>query len=399
MLSCGLVGMPLAGKTTLFELLTTAQGSADSHTQLAAGKRRTETKLANVPDGRVAHLSSLFRPKKTTYAQIAFTDIPGLGSAGGAGVVGGAGAGGGSGAGGGGSRAGSAAGRKANPFLEGVREADALVFVLRAFNSGNPADDLAELETELVISDLDLAERRLDKLASRRNPTSEEAAAKTAIEACITLLSDGTPLYRAKELPKGLPGEGSPAEARIPFLTAKRVIWVVNLDEDGLASHSYPGRDELRRTAEAQRIPLIELAAELERQIQALSEEEAEVFRKEYGITTSGLEQLARAAYDHLNLQSFFTAGDDEVKAWTVRRGAGAREAAGKIHTDIERGFIRAEVLPYETFRQLAGTLPPAPGNAGERVITQAKEKGLLRLEGKDYPVADGDIINFRFAV
>ena len=383
MLSCGLVGMPLAGKTTLFELLTTVPGSTDSQTQAAAAKRRTETKLASVPDHRVAHLSSFFKPKKTTYAQMAFTDIPGLGAAGG-----GVGTG----------RA-AAAQRKANPFLEGVREADALVFVLRAFNGGNPAEDLSELETELVISDLDMAERRLEKLVNRRNPTPEEAAAKVAIEACLAILGEGTPLYRAGELPKGLPGEGSPAEARIPFLTGKRVIWVVNLDEDGLSSHTYPGRDELRRTAEAQGIPLVELAAELERQIQSLSEEEADVFRKEYGITTSGLEQLARAAYDRLNLQSFFTAGDDEVKAWTVRRGAGAREAAGKIHTDIERGFIRAEVLPYETFRQLAGALPPAPGNAGERVITHAKEKGLLRLEGKDYPVADGDIINFRFAV
>lgn len=389
MLSCGLVGMPLAGKTTLFELLTTVQGAADSQAQAAGGKRRTETKLANVPDVRVAHLSFLFKPKKTTYAQIAFTDIPGLGAAGAG--MGGAGAGGG--------KAGGAAPRKANPFLEGVREADALVFVLRAFNGGNPAEDLSELETELVISDLDLAERRLDKLAARRNPTPEEAAAKAAVEACIAILGEGTPLYRARELPKGLPGEGSPAEARIPFLTAKRVIWVVNLDEDGLSARSYPGREDLQKAAAEQGIPFVELAAELERQIQALSEEEAEVFRQEYGITTSGLEQLARAAYVRLNQISFFTAGDDEVKAWTVRHGAGAREAAGKIHSDIERGFIRAEVVPYETFHQLAGTLPPAPGNAGERVLIQAKERGLLRLEGKDYPVADGDIINFRFAV
>ena len=381
MLSCGLVGMPLAGKTTLFELLTTVQGSADSQTQAAAAKRRTETKLASVPDNRVTYLSSFFKPKKTTYAQIAFTDIPGLGAAGGSGA------------------GGAGAQRKANPFLEGVRDADSLIFVLRAFNGGNPSEDLSELETELVISDLDMAERRLEKLVARRNPTTEEAAAKVAIEECLAILGEGTPLYRAGELPKGLPGDDSPAEARIPFLTAKRVIWVVNLDEEGLSNRSYLGRENLMKTAAAQGIPFVELAAELERQIQALSEEEADVFRQEYNITTSGLELLARAAYDRLNLQSFFTAGDDEVKAWTVRRGAGAREAAGKIHSDIERGFIRAEVLPYETFKQLAATLPQAPGNAGERVLHQAKEKGLLRLEGKDYPVADGDIINFRFAV
>jgi len=361
-LRIGLVGLPLTGKTTLFNLLTGSR----AETGAFSGKTETNIGVARVPDRRVDFLSKLFKPKKTTYAQIEFVDVAGL-------PVGEEG-----------QKSGAA------KFLNDVRACDALVHVLRAFSNRevvhaageiNPAMDLETVEMELLFADLELIEKRMVRIQNGKKITRENAAELELLRKCYGFLETGISMREAD-----LGAEDKLALRNYGFLTDKPRLAVVNLDEQQFRSKEYIQQDELGTMCRGKNIPLLEVCAGMELEISELAEEDKRVFMDDLGIRQTGIEMLARAVYELLGLISFFTVGEDEVKAWTIARGLSAREAAGKIHSDLERGFIRAEVVRYSDLEEL-GTM------------ARVKEKGLFRLEGKDYRVADGDIMHIRFNV
>lgn len=347
----GILGMPMVGKTTIFELLTENTGKAT-----VTGK--TNTAMARVPDYRVEKLSEYYKPKKTTYAQLEIVDIPGL-------VPGGE--------------------KATTVFLEAVRQADALLLVIRAFSDGqadgiNPVSDIETLNYELLLADLDLIEKRLQRInqSKKRKQLEKE-------HGLLEKLQDA--LENEKHLSSvELDNEEQDIMKTYQFLTNKPVLICLNLAEDDMMEKNYPGRDELLAYLQERGLKMVEVSAEIEKEIAELDGEEKEMFMQELGLQESGVLRIARSVYESLGLISFITSGEDEVKAWTIKSGTIARNAAGKIHSDIERGFIRAEVIKYEDFIQLGS-------------MNAVKEKGLFKLEGKEYLVKDGDLINFRFNV
>lgn len=357
----GIIGLPNSTKTTIFNALT--RGAVET-TPVPASAAEVHTGIVDVPDPRVKVLSDLFRPRKTTCAQVQYNDIaglaPGVGRQGGIPVV----------------------------LLNAISQNDALLHVVRAFaddtiphSNGpvNPQRDLEALDTELLFSDLFIVESRLERLQKdlqASQPARREAAARE--QALLLRLKDaleaGTPLRDLDLTPeeeKGLRG--------FAFLTQKPVLVVLNIGDDG-ESVAEPVRYEHRRSA------VLELRGRLEMEIAQMGGEEAETFLREYGISEPTLNRMIRSSYELLGLQSFFTVGEDEVRAWTVRRGATAVEAAGAIHSDLARGFIRAEVVAYDDLIACGS-------------LAVAKERGLMRLQGKDYVVKDGDVLNIRFNV
>jgi GTP-binding protein YchF len=354
----GLVGLTQTGKTTLFSLLTQTRVSPD--------KMGTNSGMARVPDERIDFLSELYQPKKTTYAQIEFIDVAGL-------AVSQDGRGSGSG-----------------KFLQDARSCDALTHVLRVFEhdtvihsemSLDPARDLETVETELLFSDLEMVEKRIEKIKAGKKITPENQADLARMERCYEWMEKGGSM-RDMDLT-----ETERTEMRnYAFLTEKPRLAAVNLDENQYKSGEYPQKEELFRLCQRLNIPLLEINAQMELEISELSGEDKAMFMEDLGLRETGIEALAREVYRHLGLISFLTAGEDEVRAWTIRKGTVAREAAGKIHSDIERGFIRAEVVKYKDILDLGK-------------MAKVKEAGRFRLEGKEYPVEDGDIINFRFNV
>lgn len=356
----GIIGLPNSSKTTVFNALT--RGNAAT-TSVPATAAEVHTAMVDVPDPRVRALCDLFRPRKTTYAQVQYNDIAGL--APGVGKNGGI----------------------PGPLLNAISQNDALVHVVRAFQDDtvshegavHPTHDLAALDTELLLSDLLSIEARLERLqkdlhatqASRREAAAREQALllrlKQALEAEMPLRD----LELEPEEVKRLRG--------FAFLTLKPVLVVLNIGDNGEEVMT-PLRYEHRCTQ------VLELRGRLEMEIAQMDGEEAQAFLREYGISEPTLNRLIRSSYQLLGLQSFFTVGDDEVRAWTVRRGATAVEAAGAIHSDLARGFIRAEVVSYDDL-VAAGSL------------AAAKERGDLRLQGKNYTVQDGDVLNIRFNV
>ncbi len=346
MLSCGIVGLPMTGKTTFFRLLTgVSQGGRGE----APGKG-----VAKIPDQRVVFLSGVYHPKKITYAQMEFADVPGFAPGTGQG------------------------GR----FLAEAREVDALVQVLRAFSlGGDEPDPLADLEAihlELVLADLEFLEKRLERARGNKKAKPGETA---LLECCRSALEDGQTIRSL-----GLSSEEEKELAGYSLLTEKPYLVVANVGEEGFRRGDYPGREQLRQRTTEARLPFVETCAQLEEEIQELPMEEREEFLRDLGVAESGIERVARSVYAHLGLISFLTAGEDEVRAWTIKSRTTAKEAAGKIHSDIERGFIRAEVVAFDDF-------------AATGSLAGARDKGTLRLEGKEYSVQDGDIINFRFNV
>lgn len=358
-LSCGLIGLPTVGKTTFFNLLT---GLGADTSRFMSPRKDTNRGTATVPDPRVDFLSSSYRPRKTTYAQIEVVDVPGL--------VRGAGQG--------------------DGFLTGVREVDALVYILRAFTnpevlhvdgSVDPWRDLQGLNLELILADLDLVEKRRERIGQAKKIKPEQERELGLLARCAAVL----------EAEKFLSGEEfTPEEetivANLGFLTRKPVILVANVDEEQLAGGHYLQDAEIAAYAAAEGKPLLVVSARAEAEISQLAPEDQPAFLDDLGITEPGLVRLARAMYEILGLVSFFTVGEDEVKAWTIRRDTPARKAAGKVHSDIERGFIRAEVISYDDLAACGS-------------MARAREKGLVRLEGKDYIIRDGDIVHFRFNV
>lgn len=362
-LNCGLVGLPMVGKTTIFNLLT---GSGLETSKFLSGKTETNVGSAKVPDSRVDFLSGLYRPRKTTYAQMQFSDVPGLvrGSSQGKGV--------------------------GNQFLNTIRNVDMLAHVVRAFTDPDlphvdgPLDPLRDVETvsmELLFADMEIIEKRIERIKSGKKVKKEHAAELAVLEKCLDALENEISIGRLD-----LTGEERGILKNFSFLTEKPLLLVVNTDEQQFKAQSYPGRDELSAYAAGRGLPVLEICGWLEMEISLLPDEDREMFLTDLGVTESGIDRLARAAYDYLGLMSFFTVGDDEVKAWTIQRGTDAKRAAGKIHSDLERGFIKAEVVKYRDLEELGS-------------MAKVKEKGLFRLEGKDYIVEDGDVINFRFNV
>ena len=358
----GLVGHNQTGKTTLFHLLT----GRDEGDAATASKGSANTGTGLVPDARIGFLADLYRPKKVIYAKIEYTDVAGFSAA----------------------EAGKNSG--AAKFLNDVRPCDALIHVLRAFSSASvvhdlesidPARDLEAVELELLFADMELVEKRMERIKGGKKITKENAEELALLERCSTWLEGGGAMRDM-----ALADEERLAIRNYAFLTEKPRMAVVNLDESQWKAKDWPNQEGLRLLCDRLGIPLLEVCAEMELQISRLPEEDKQMFMEDMGIEQPGIDVLARGMYGLLNLISFLTVGEDEVRAWTIEKGTLARAAAGKIHSDIERGFIRAEVVKYEHIREL-GSMP------------KVKEKGLSRLEGRDYTVVDGDIINFRFNV
>ncbi|EEG78717.1 DUF933 domain-containing protein [Dethiobacter alkaliphilus] len=350
----GIVGPALSGKTTLFQLLTGA--SATGH------KGGIPQGAARVPDDRVDALSEIFNPKKTTYATVEFADFPSLGSS----------------------------GELTSEAANRLKACDALAVVVRAHRDPSvpwpeapvsPDKAFSSFLEEMILTDLAqvetlLAPKTKDKKQKR---TPEE---QRVLEACQELLEQTRPLSAGNWSADDLP-----ILRNYAFLSSRPVLVAVNLDEEQLQEKDYEGRKNIVAECEETGYPLVEFSGTLEAEISQMDKQEQEEFLAEYGLTESGIARLAAATYQLLNLISFFTVGEDEVRAWTIKKETPAKKAAGKIHSDIERGFIRAEVINYTEFRELGDSLK------------NARDQGKLRLEGKEYLVQDGDIINFRFNV
>ena len=358
----GLIGLNQTGKTSLFDMLTGRDGGAAP----TGGKGTANIGTGLVPDERIDFLSDLYKPKKTTYAKIDLIDVAGFSSSG----------------------DGRSSG--ASRFLNDVRPCDALVHVLRAFDSSSvihdlgsidPARDFEAVETEMLFADLEMIEKRIGRIKTGKKVTKEHEAEIGLLQRCFEQLEKGGAV-------SGLDmTEDELVQIRnLDFLTGKPRIAVINLDEAQWGSKAWPNQDALRAQCLGLNIPLIELCVATELEISRLPDEDRRMFMEDMGIERPGIAVLARTAYELLGLVSFLTVGPDEVRAWTIDKGTNAKNAAGKIHSDIERGFIRAEVVKYEGIKE--------HGN-----MAKVKEKGLFRLEGKEYIVIDGDIINFRFNV
>ena len=357
----GLVGLPGSGKTTLFNLLT---GAEESTGVFAAGRPEARVGVATVPDRRVDWLSTLYKPRRTIHAQIECIDLPGLAI--------------------GESRAGH------NQFLSAVRNVDALLQVVRAFRNEavphvlgevDPARDLELLQMELLLADLGVVEKRIERLRGQKKLGKENAMELGALEKILPVLED-----EGRVASVGLDEAEKEILRGFAFLTERPVLIVVNQDEEEFRTGVYPGAEKLEDFARAHGMPVLPLCARLELEISRLEPAERAFFLADLNAAESGIDRLARAAYELLGLISFFTVGEDEVKAWTIEAGTNARRAAGKIHSDMEKGFIRAEVVNFQDLERLGS-------------MAKVREKGLFRLEGKEYIVQDGDIITFRFNV
>lgn len=353
----GILGLPKAGKTTLFNLLTAERAATDKFAQ----SREAHVAVARVPDPRLAALRDLFRPRKYTPASVRFVDVPGLERGQGSG----------------------------NLDLVRLREVDALVHVVRAFEdpeiphpagSVDPARDVQDVDLELILADLELVERRLERLtqSAKRGLNPDEQRERDLLDGTVRpALESERPL---REL--ALPDDDERRLRGFQLLSAKPQLVVVNVGEAELASRGV----EERRLEERPRRREVVLCAPLEEEISRLGPDEAADFLAEYGLPEPSIDRVIRAGYELLGLVSFFTVGEDEVRAWTVRRGTTARQAGGAIHSDIERGFIRAEVVGWRELLDRGS-------------IAACREAGSLRLEGKDYVVQDGEVAHFRFNV
>jgi len=358
----GIVGLAQSGKTTLFNALTGAQVDTSF-----SGKAEAHRAVVNVPDDRVEQLNIIFQPKKKTPATIEYIDLAGIG----------------------------ASEQKksgfSDQFLGQIRLVDAILVLVRAFandaiphplNSLDPLRDLHNVEAEFIISDLSIIENRMERLQRQMKSKKSDADAReyALLEKCKDFLEEEKPLRDF---------DMSPDEQMIvrgyQFLTQKPLIVVVNVGENDIADPKNvmaPFADYVSNPTST----ALAVSAQIEMEIQQLSEEEAELFQSDLGITESAMTRLIQTSYDLLGLISFFTAGEDECRAWTIKQNTKAPQAAGAIHTDFERGFIRAEIVHYDDFIQ-------------RKSLPQCKTDGVMRLEGKEYVVKDGDIINFRFAI
>jgi len=351
----GIIGLPQSGKTTVFNALTRGHQPLTT----SGGRFDVHTGVVDVPDGRVDRLSELFKPKKTIYAKVTYADIAGLEGSQSA---------------------------ISGQLLNLLTQMDGLLHIVRCFEdvnvshpagSVNPLRDIGTMDAELLINDMISVERKLERLVDERKKGGGRERAVIDRE---LILFERFKETLSKEIPLraiDLTAEEEKILAGFGFLTRKPLLVLINLHEgQETPPVEYPHTHS----------NLVALQGKLEMEIAQLPPEDVDVFMSEYGITELGLARVIRLSYDLLGLISFFTVGPDEVRAWTIHRGSSAYEAAGEIHTDLQKGFIRAEVIPYDELLSLGG-------------LNEAKAKGRLRLEGKEYVVHDGEIVHIRFNV
>ncbi len=361
MLRAALIGLPSSGKTTLFQLMTSIHDAP-------RGKGDVNIGISKVPDERLDRLTAMYNPRKRVPATVEFTDIAGP----------------------------ARSGAQALVDVAGYKNADALVHVIRAFrdasvphpsSSIDPARDAHAMEDELILADLGVAERRLERIEKdlKKGKSTELDKERDLVQRCKDALEHGTPL-RALQLA----GDDLKRLRGFQFLSAKPLLLVINLDEADVAEVG----SDLSRAADKTGLTAflahastraVALCAKIELEISQLEGADATAFLSDLGLTESGLDRVIRTSYDLLGYISFFTVGEDECRAWSIARGTPAQLAAGEIHSDIARGFIRAEVVAYDAL-------------VGRGTMAACRDHGEVRLEGKEYVVQDGDIINFRHA-
>ena len=363
MLKLGIVGLPNVGKSTLFNALTSANVLAANY---PFATKDPNVGRVNVPDARLDELARIVKPQRTVPAAVEFVDIAGL--------VKGASQGEGLG----------------NQFLANIRETDAIAHVVRCFEDPNvvhvagridPIDDVETIDTELALADLATVERQIAKVEKPARTGGDKEAARTL--AVLTKVREALDQAKPARVVDLYPEERATLRPYF-LLTMKPTLYVANVAEHGFENN--PLLERLRARAAQENAPVVAISAALESQIADLDPDDKALFLADMGMTEPGLDRLIRAGYERLGLHTFFTAGPKEVRAWTIPHGATASQSAGVIHTDFEKGFIRAEVIAYDDYVRLGGE-------------TKAKEVGKMRLEGKEYVVKDGDVMHFRFNV